>query len=175
MATSSLSPSQRCGHDVFPSFSGKDVRKTFLSHLLKEFQRKGIETFNDDGMIKRGHSIGPELVEAIRRSRISLVLLSKNYASSSWCLNELVEILRCRETAGQTVMTIFYGVDPSDVRKQTGKFGRNFEITCRGKMEEETLVWRQSLTDIANIAGENSEKWYVNKNTVRFLREKIFA
>ncbi|ESQ43389.1 hypothetical protein EUTSA_v10015989mg [Eutrema salsugineum] len=38
---------------------------------------------------------------------------------------------------GQIVMTFFYGVEPYDVLKQTGKFGITFKKTCSGKTEEE--------------------------------------
>lgn len=92
------------------------MRKGFLSHVRKELQKKGIIAFVDD-KIERGESVGPMLVGAIRQSRVAIVLLSRNYASSSWCLDELVEIMKCREEVGQTVMTNFYEVDPSDVRK----------------------------------------------------------
>ncbi|VVA99193.1 unnamed protein product [Arabis nemorensis] len=125
MASSSLFRSWE--HDVFPSFHGPDVWKHFLSHIPKEFIRKGISTFIDNN-IKRGESIGPELKRAIKGSKIAIVLLSKNYASSSWCLDELVEIMN--KVLGQTVITIFYEVDPSDVKKQTGDFGKVFKKTC---------------------------------------------
>ncbi|XP_056864187.1 disease resistance protein RML1A-like [Raphanus sativus] len=92
---------------VFPSFHGPDVRRTFLSHLHREFVSKGIVAFKDTE-IERGHTIGPDLVQAIRESRVSIVVLSKNYASSGWCLDELVEILKCKEDQDQVVMTIFY-------------------------------------------------------------------
>nr|VDD12026.1 unnamed protein product [Brassica oleracea] len=117
-----------------------------------------ITTFKDQE-IERGHTIGPELVQAIRESRVSVVLLSKNYASSSWCLDELVEILNCKRVSEQIVMTIFYQVDPSDVRKQTGDFGIAFKKTCEGKTEDDKKKWMEALACVANIAGEHSLNW----------------
>ncbi|KAG7640800.1 Leucine-rich repeat 3 [Arabidopsis suecica] len=153
---SSLSCNQK--HDVFPSFHGADVRKAFLSHILKEFKRKGIDTFIDNN-IERSKSIGLELIEAIRGSKIAVVLLSKDYASSSWCLNELVEIMKCRKMLDQTVMTIFYEVDPTDVKKQTRDFGKVFKKTCVGKTNEVIRKWIEALSEVATIAGEHSSNW----------------
>ncbi|ESQ55159.1 hypothetical protein EUTSA_v10024234mg [Eutrema salsugineum] len=154
----SSSSSHNWIHDVFPSFRGEDVREEFLSHIKKEFGRKGITPFNDNG-IKRGESIGPELIRAIRESKIAIVLLSKNYASSKWCLDELVEIMKCREELGQTVMAVFYKVDPSDVKKLLGDFGKVFRKTCAGKRKEDIGRWRQALEKVATIAGYHSNNW----------------
>ncbi|XP_056851914.1 disease resistance protein TAO1-like [Raphanus sativus] len=145
-------------HDVFPSFHGADVRKSFLSHLLKEFGSKGINLFIDND-ITRGELIGPELKKAIQGSRIAIVLLSKRYASSSWCLDELVEIMKCKEEIGQTVMSVFYEVDPSDVKKQAGEFGKVFKKTCKGKTNEVTRKWSQALAQVATLAGYHSKNW----------------
>ncbi|EFH51938.1 predicted protein [Arabidopsis lyrata subsp. lyrata] len=145
-------------HDVFPSFHGADVRRTLLSHIMESFRRKGIDTFIDNN-IERSKPIGPELKEAIKGSKIAIVLLSKNYASSSWCLDELAEIMKCREVLGQIVMTIFYEVDPTDIKKQTGDFGKAFRKTCKGKTKEHIERWRKALKDVAIIAGEHSRNW----------------
>ncbi|XP_019088789.1 PREDICTED: disease resistance protein RPP4 [Camelina sativa] len=141
-------------YDVFPSFSGEDVRKTFLSHLRKELDRKSIITFMDHG-IERSCQIAPELLKAIREARISVVIFSKNYASSTWCLNELVEIHKCYKESGQMVIPVFYDVDPSQVRKQTGEFGKAFEETCKDKTEDVKQGWMRVLSEIASIAGEH--------------------
>lgn len=157
-ASSSSSGSWR--YDVFPSFRGEDVRKTFLSHLLKELDRRSINTFMDHG-IERSRTIAPELILAIGEARISIVIFSKNYASSTWCLDELVEIHnRCNDW-GQMVIPVFYDVDPSEVRKQTGKFGDIFKKTCEDKPEEQKQRWVQALTDISNKAGEDLRNGYV--------------
>ncbi|KAG7609627.1 P-loop containing nucleoside triphosphate hydrolase [Arabidopsis suecica] len=173
-ASSSLSstPTRTWTHHVFLSFSGEHVRKGFLSHIQKEFKRKGIFPFVDTKM-KRGSSIGPVLSDAIIVSKIAIVLLSKNYASSTWCLNELVNIMKCREEFGQTVMTVFYEVDPSDVRKQTGDFGIAFETTCVGKTEEVKQSWRQALIDVSNIVGEVYRIWSKESDLIDKIAEDV--
>ncbi|XP_019085241.1 PREDICTED: disease resistance protein RML1A [Camelina sativa] len=173
MASSSCCSSPRTWrYQVFASFHGADVRKTFLSHLRKQFNYNGITMFDDQG-IERSQIISPALTRAIRESKISLLLLSKNYASSSWCLDELLEILKCREDNGQIVMTVFYGVDPSDVRKQTGEFGSSFNETCARKTEKERRKWSQALNYVGNIAGEHSLNWDNESNMIEKIARDV--
>jgi len=160
LMASSSSSSRNWSYDVFPSFSGEDVRKTFLSHFLRELERKSIITFKDNEM-ERSQSIAPELVEAIKDSRIAVIVFSKNYASSSWCLNELLEIMRCNKYLGQQVIPVFYYLDPSHLRKQSGEFGEAFKKTCQNQTEEVKNQWKQALTDVSNILGYHSKNWYV--------------
>lgn len=117
MGSTFSSPIRRSYH-VFPSFHGPDLPRGFLSRLHDQFASKGITMFKDQG-IERGNTIGPEFVKAINQSIVSIVVLSENYASSKWCLDELVQIFKCKEASRQMiVMPIFVRVDPSDVRKQ---------------------------------------------------------
>ncbi|CAF1734585.1 hypothetical protein HID58_086385 [Brassica napus] len=168
MASSySSSSSRNWSYDVFPSFSGEDVRKTFLSHFMKELDRKLIIAFKDNE-IERSRSLDPELRQAIKDSRIAVVIFSTNYASSRWCLNELLEIVRCKEECAQMVIPVFYGLDPSHVRKQTGDFGKIFDKTCQNKTEDEIILWREALTDVANILGYHSVTW---DNEARMIDE----
>ncbi|KAG7605139.1 Toll/interleukin-1 receptor homology (TIR) domain superfamily, partial [Arabidopsis thaliana x Arabidopsis arenosa] len=155
---SSSSSSRNWSYHVFPSFSGEDVRNTFLSHFLKELDRKLIISFKDNE-IERSQSLDPELKHGIRNSRIAVVVFSKTYASSSWCLNELLEIVKCKKEFGQLVIPIFYNLDPSHVRKQTGDFGKIFEKTCRCKTVDEKIRWKEALTDVANILGYHIVTW----------------
>ncbi|KAG7542556.1 Toll/interleukin-1 receptor homology (TIR) domain [Arabidopsis thaliana x Arabidopsis arenosa] len=156
---SSSSSSSRCWrYDVFPNFRGEDVRQSLISHLRKELDGKLVNTFNDT-RIERSRKINPELLLAIEGSRISLVVFSKNYTSSTWCLDELVKIQECHEQLDQMVIPIFYNVDPSHVRKQTGEFGKVFVETCKGRTENEKRKWMRALTEVANLAGEDLRNW----------------
>ncbi|WOH15765.1 hypothetical protein DCAR_0935310 [Daucus carota subsp. sativus] len=59
---------------------------------------------------------------AITNSKMFVLVISQNYAASSWCLDELVEILSCKRTKNQ-VIPVFYHVNPSDLRHHRGSFG----------------------------------------------------
>ena len=106
--------------------------------------------------------IQPELLKSIEESRSSIVVFSKNYADSRWCLEDLAKIM---EEYGQIVLPIFYHVDPSDVRKQTRSFGEAFitkydyEENWKRKVER----WREALTEATNISG-----WHVNEGKLKF-------
>nr|AXU93534.1 RPP4/RPP5-like protein [Arabidopsis thaliana] len=169
MEIASSSGSRR--YDVFPSFRGEDVRESFLSHLLKELRGKAI-TFIDDE-IERSRSIGPELLSAIKESRIAIVIFSKNYASSTWCLNELVEIHKCYTNLNQMVIPIFFHVDASEVKKQTGEFGKVFEETCKAKSEDEKQSWKQALAAVAVMAGYDLRKWPSEAAMIEELAEDV--
>nr|AXU93634.1 RPP4/RPP5-like protein [Arabidopsis thaliana] len=158
-------------YDVFPSFRGEDVRDSFLSHLLKELRGKAI-TFIDDE-IERSRSIGPELLSAIKESRIAIVIFSKNYASSTWCLNELVEIHKCYTNLNQMVIPIFFHVDASEVKKQTGEFGKVFEETCKANLEDEKQSWKQALAAVAVMAGYDLRKWPNEAAMIEELAEDV--
>ena len=94
---SSYSASASWKYDVFLSFRGEDTRYAFTDHLCKALSAKGIETFMDD-QIRRGALINPTILTTIEKSRHAIIVLSENYASSKWCLDELVKILQTQNT-----------------------------------------------------------------------------
>ncbi|XP_059665378.1 disease resistance protein RPV1-like isoform X2 [Cornus florida] len=129
---------------------------TYSIHPLKQSMKRGIYTFKDDEKLERGILISPELVKAIKESRIAVIIFSKNYASSSWCLDELVEIMECNKSmTGHRVMPIFYNVDLSDIWKQKGSFAEAFAQHEATFVEDKDKVhrWRAALVEAANLSG----------------------
>ncbi|KAI4353225.1 hypothetical protein L6164_002191 [Bauhinia variegata] len=94
-SSSSSSFSYKWTYDVFLSFRGKDTRTGFTGNLYNALCQRGIHTFIDDAQLRRGEEITPSLVKAIEESRIAIVVFSENYASSRFCLEELVKIIDC--------------------------------------------------------------------------------
>ena len=141
--------------DVFLSFRGEDTRRNFLRPLYAALNQKGIPTFTDEKELERGKPIPSELLKAIEGSRFSVVIFSKNYGSSSWCLDELAKIVECQKKMGQTIFPVFFDVDPTDVRKQKGSFHEAFakhEEVFKENLEK-VKSWRAALTKVANISG----------------------
>ena len=155
LSSSFSSSSPRWKYDVFLSFRGEDTRTNFTDHLYVALKQKGIVTFRDEENLERGKSISPELLKAIKESRFAIVILSRNFASSTWCLDELTKIIECMKEMTKTVLPIFYDVDPSNVRKQTGTFVQAFfEHEERFKDDiEKVHTWRAALREVANLKG----------------------
>ena len=113
-------------HDVFLSFRCEDTRSGFTNHIYDALVREGIKAFFDDDNLVRGKAISAEVMKAIQGSRCSVVVLSENYAFSSWCLRELCKIVECMDTSGLIVVPIFYHVNPSHVRNLGGSYREAF-------------------------------------------------
>ncbi|BFG21528.1 hypothetical protein CerSpe_078020 [Prunus speciosa] len=152
--TSSSNTSPYCRYHVFLSFRGEDTRKNFTDHLYTALVNAGFCTFRDDDELERGEDIKRELQKAIKHSRTSVIVFSEEYASSRWCLDELVMILeRKRTSADHVVLPVFYNVDPSDVRKQTGSLAKAFARHQKTQPSNKVKEWREALAEVADLAG----------------------
>ncbi|ONH89971.1 hypothetical protein PRUPE_8G027100 [Prunus persica] len=162
-------------YEVFLSFRGEDTRRGFTDYLYKQLDWRGIRTFRDDPDLQRGADINPELLTAIEQSRFAIIVLSTNYASSSWCLRELTHIVQSMKEK-ERIFPIFYDVDPSDVRHQRGSFGTalvNHERNC-GEDREEVLEWRNALKKVANLAGWNSKDYRYDTELITKIVDAVW-
>ncbi|KAL3727600.1 hypothetical protein ACJRO7_032353 [Eucalyptus globulus] len=146
-------------YEVFLSFRGPDTRAGFTDFLYTSLKDAGIRTFRDDEELRVGEKFAPELLQAIEQSKISIPIFSKGYASSPWCLNELVQMVECQKNGRQKIMPIFYDVAPSVVRHQIEDYAKAFrshEKKQRKKQryDEETIPkWKAALSAVGAING----------------------
>ncbi|KAJ9568535.1 hypothetical protein OSB04_004501 [Centaurea solstitialis] len=153
MASFHSSSSQSWSHDVYISFRGEDIRMTFVDHLYAALVRQGINTFLDERSLPKGKSIRSSVFKAIEESRLVLVVFSKDYGISTWCLEELVHIMKCKDEKGQLLIPIFFDdVDPSEVRRQAGRYGQALDW-FEYNNDKRVGSWREALTKICNISG----------------------
>jgi hypothetical protein len=158
-------------YDVFLSFRGEDTRLGFTGNLYSALHQRGIHTFFDDKEIRKGEEITQALMDAIKHSRICIVVLSKHYAFSSFCLKELSAIIECYEEnkTSRVVFPVFYDVDPSDVRHCRGTFAEGMAKHEKERFKnDKELVnkWRTSLEKVApekatEIAGFTFKPGYI--------------
>ena len=146
---------------MFLSFRGEDTRIEFTSHFNRFMNLKGSITFIDYEL-PRGEEISSKLLEAIESSRSSIIVFSKNYASSTWCLDELVNIFKCRKN-GKMVILVIYKVDPSEVCDQKGKFGEFLEKHDKKFKNNMKNVqrWREALNEAGSISGLTNRGMYL--------------
>ncbi|KAL8158117.1 hypothetical protein AgCh_002715 [Apium graveolens] len=162
--------------DVFLSFYGKDTRTNFVSHLYSALDQAGMLTFRDDPALQKGEKITPGLLNAIRDSKVFVVVVSENYARSPWCLNELVEILSCNTIENQ-VIPVFYYVDPSDdLRHLTGSFGEALDYHKKRYSVEMIDKWKAGLVEISEMSGyhlKNDQKTNESKTIQEIVDDVV--
>ncbi|XP_048131414.1 disease resistance protein TAO1-like [Rhodamnia argentea] len=182
-ASSSLTTTTGNRYEVFLSFRGPDTRYGFTSHLYKGLHDAGINTFrdDDDNELCQGEDIGPKLTEAITNCQILIPILSVCYGTSSWCLNELAQIIKCKNDNGQMVLPVFYKVKPSDVGHQRGSFGDAFHEREKRLLErpsfDPTILekWKKALGEnklIYDILKRENEVRDENEGT-KFIPSKF--
>ncbi|KAK9070934.1 hypothetical protein SSX86_009502 [Deinandra increscens subsp. villosa] len=179
-------------YDVFLSFRSEDTRNTFTDYLYAALKQAGIRTFRDNDAMDRGKLLDPELKKAIRESAISIIVFSRNYASSKWCLDEVLTIIEEQERlfSKHEVVPVFYHVDPNDVRNQTGSFKEAFDkyddmievaetTDSQKKIEwlEKVEAWRVSLKKAGNLTGmvldnDRPEAEFITK-IINIIRKKL--
>ena len=147
-------------YEVFLSFRGKDTRKTFTDHLYHALVQVGIRTFRDDEELSVGKKIDRELDKAIKESTISIPIFSRGYASSESCLNELGKMVECHndDTMKQKILPIFYDVEPSDVRHQTGSYEEAFRQHQNDFDQEIVQGWKEAMREVGEMKGWELEK-----------------
>ncbi|KAM5582531.1 hypothetical protein ABKV19_002782 [Rosa sericea] len=170
----SSSAPRRSKYDVFLSFRGADTRKGITVDIHDRLKARGIKTFMDDRDLEVGDAISPTLLKAIEESRFAIVVLSRDYASSTWCLEELAKICECMEDQNR-ILPLFYHVEPSDVRYQKKSFEEAFSKheTSRRHKSEKMKQWRDALNKVASFSGWNTQDYKTERGLVEAIVELL--
>lgn len=104
---------------VFLSHYGEDVKETFASHLHSSLEKLHFRVFLDKVAMQAGEYSRCQIEGAIATAYVHVVIFSPNFASSSWCLDELVQMLE----SGAPIIPVFYHVKPSQLRCTRGTEG----------------------------------------------------
>ncbi|OWM66294.1 TMV resistance protein N-like [Punica granatum] len=141
-------------YDVFLSFRGPDVRKSFADCLYHGLKDAGISVFRDEEELPVREPIHPKLVQAIQQSKISMPIFSRDYASSKSCLMEMQQMLDCQRTGDHFILPIFFDIGPSVVKDQIGTFRNSFRKHERNGVDPEKIsMWKYALEKIGHLKG----------------------
>lgn len=157
ISSSSSSRNHLCSYEVFLTFKDEDTGAHFADHLYGALKEKGIITFK---LEEEGNSVVSKLskFKAIEESKYVIVLLSRNYALSTSCLDELAKAVECNKLMmGQTLLPIFYHIHPSEVRKQRGNFEKALSQHEQASQSQGDIAkvkrWRAALSHVAGLSG----------------------
>ncbi|KAH7430758.1 hypothetical protein KP509_08G013100 [Ceratopteris richardii] len=154
-------------YDVFICHRGKETKRNFVSVLGGMLRSKGITCFVDYRM-DTGNDVRLEINGAIEKSKVFIVVLSPDFARSTWCLDEIGEIMRIRDLPGtpRKVIPVFYDVQKKDTlydltqvkrsnAEKINRWGKALEDVC--KLDEfvydssSTLQWEKSQEIVAKV------------------------
>ncbi|GLJ10587.1 hypothetical protein SUGI_0131180 [Cryptomeria japonica] len=140
------------GYDAFINHRGPDVKNFVASEIYNFLQRMGYRAFLDQPELKPGDSIPSTIHNAITTSTVQIAIFSPRYAESSWCLDELLLMLKTKAL----FIPVFCDVKPSDLRHpNNGVYAPAFaEHEDKRRFNKKKLrQWKAALRFSSNISG----------------------
>ena len=123
-----------------------------------------MRVFLDKSEMEEGHNIPSQIEEAIRGASVHVAILSPRYAESTWCLDELVQMIK----SGSIILPVFYKVDPCELRwpVRDGAYAKALQdLEQKTTHDPETgeekprygshtiEEWRNALSYVSNLSG----------------------
>ncbi|KAJ0818160.1 putative protein kinase IRE1 family [Helianthus annuus] len=156
-------------YNVFISFIAKHAQSDFVNDLGLTLLKAGIYAVFDREANQERQELTPEIQRYIKESRALIIVLSRDYANSSCCLDELCLILEQKRNRGNLVFPIFYDVNPSDVTKQLEIQVIEADEGSSSKWTADNVNrWKAAVTEAANLLG-----WFVSEPETTPLISKI--
>ncbi|CAN0905399.1 Disease resistance protein L6 [Linum grandiflorum] len=98
-------------------------------------------------------------------SKVYIPILTQNYASSKWCLQELAKMVDCWKSGGgakgqHIILPVFFFIDPRDVRHpDSSSYKEAFEQLSLKHDPETILEWKEALQEVGKMKG-----WHVTRS-----------
>jgi hypothetical protein len=103
-------PGKDGSEDVFLSHHGVDTKRGFASWLRRDLERRMFTCFFDEHSLQRADSSWARISEALLSCKLVVIVLSKGFFESKWCLREL-HMCRVLE---KVVVPIFFDIKPDE-------------------------------------------------------------
>ena len=140
-------------YDVFVCHRG-ETKRQLVSHVKARLQRSSLRVFVDFEL-EKGSDSWQTILESLRRAPRVLVILSPDFESSPWCLEELWAAMQ-RTGYRSVVLPVFYDrelgrVDDAKLLAAWSEYNE----ACPGDPLTRDVVlqrWRKALKDVSGIA-----------------------
>lgn len=96
------------------------IQKKLASYLYSSLRFYGRQVFLDKEKSEEKDNFTPQIKRVIKKASVRIAILSTKYVESSCCLNELLDMVNSEGT----IIPVFYGVKPSEVRWQIGAYSK---------------------------------------------------
>ncbi|XP_050369384.1 putative disease resistance RPP13-like protein 1 [Argentina anserina] len=108
----------------------------------------------------------PQLCASIEESKIVVVVLSTNYFSSRWCLDQLVKAFECNKL----IVPVFDGIDSIALRSENGPVADTFSNhqLIFSENPEKVRIWRRAIDEVANLGG-----WHLHSDESQIIEDIV--
>ncbi|KAK3027652.1 hypothetical protein RJ639_040615 [Escallonia herrerae] len=132
-------------YDVFVSYTSEDIPTQFIQNLYATLRKSGFTYF--EGEINRKENTVSEFDATINQSRSSIIVFSRSYSYSPWCLHQLAKIFEYSKTKRHVILPVFYMVDKENVIKQKDRMSIELDEKYKGQFN----LWRESIKAVAEL------------------------
>lgn len=120
-----------------------------ISYIFNELCRRGFSPLRYD--MKKGTVT--ENQKLLHISRVGIIIFSMNFAHFRECLDGFVAVMDHLKANELVLVPVFFKVRVSDVRGQSGSFGRAFIRLRNSVKASEVLKWRAAMIELTSISG----------------------
>ncbi|XP_020213324.1 uncharacterized protein LOC109797624 [Cajanus cajan] len=106
-------------YDVFISFRDKDT-SDIPEYLACALLKKSLRVYAHPELT--GDHVPQTVIEEIGKAQVSVVVFSKSYLETNWCLHEFHFIMACRARYARTVIPVFYNVHRTAIQDYSSNY-----------------------------------------------------